>query len=71
MVWFTHNLDFLVRALKSSREIRIEIGDDTIDVHAKEVKGREHDILYAKQASIYTRFADHQRNTKRIIWSSH
>ena len=48
-------------------DVQIEVGDDTIDVHAEEIKGREHDLLYKRQAALYPAFADYQRKTKRII----
>ena len=53
--------------LKAHPDIQIEVGDDTIDVHAEEVMGREHDTLYARQATLYPQFGDYQRKTKRII----
>ncbi len=48
-------------------EAKIEVGDNTIDVHAQEMKGPEHDRLYAKQVSLYPQFGEYQRKTKRII----
>jgi deazaflavin-dependent oxidoreductase (nitroreductase family) len=53
--------------LKAHPDIQIEVGDDTIDVHAKEITGSERDTLYNRQAALYPRFADYQRKTKRII----
>jgi len=53
--------------LKAHPDIKIEVGDDTIDVHAKGITGSERDILYNRQAALYPRFADYQRKTKRII----
>ena len=53
--------------LKAHPDIQIEVGDDTIDVHAEEVLGREHDTLYSRQATLYPQFGDYQRKTKRII----
>jgi deazaflavin-dependent oxidoreductase (nitroreductase family) len=53
--------------LKAHPDVQIEVGDESIDVHADEVKGPEHDRLYAKQAKLYPQFAEYQRNTKRII----
>jgi deazaflavin-dependent oxidoreductase (nitroreductase family) len=53
--------------LKAHPDIQIEIGDETIDVHAEEIVGPEHDKLYAHQASLYPGFAQYQRQTKRII----
>ncbi|MFI5404347.1 MAG: nitroreductase/quinone reductase family protein [Candidatus Gagatemarchaeaceae archaeon] len=48
-------------------DVQIEVGDDTVDVHAEEVKGRERDTLYGRQAALYPQFAEYQRGTKRII----
>jgi hypothetical protein len=45
----------------------IEMGDEIIDVHASEVTSRERDTLYGRQAELYLRFGDYQRQTKRII----
>jgi len=53
--------------LKAHPNVKIEVGDKTIDVHVEEIKGPEHDRLYAKQASLYPNFGEYQRNTKRII----
>ncbi len=53
--------------LKAHPDVQIEVGDETIDVHAEEIKGLEHDSLYARQAMLYPGFAEYQRKTKRII----
>ena len=53
--------------LMAHPDVKIEVGDETIDVHAEEIKGREHDALYARQAKLYPGFAEYQRKTKRII----
>jgi deazaflavin-dependent oxidoreductase (nitroreductase family) len=53
--------------LKNNPDVQIEVGDDTIDVHAEEIKGEERDRLYAKQAALHPQFADYQRKTKRAI----
>ncbi len=53
--------------LKAHPDVQIEIGDETIDVHAEEITGREHDALYERQATLYPAFAGYQRRTKRII----
>jgi hypothetical protein len=47
--------------------VKIEVGDETIDVHAEEIKGPERDRLYKKQASLYPQFAQYQQKTKRTI----
>jgi deazaflavin-dependent oxidoreductase (nitroreductase family) len=53
--------------LKAHPHIKIEVGDDTIDVHAEEMIGVEHDRLYKIQSTRYPQFADYQRKTKRVI----
>ncbi len=53
--------------LKAHPHIKVEVGDETIAVHAEEVKGPERDRFYAMQSSLYPRFADYQKKTKRII----
>lgn len=53
--------------LKAHPDIQIEVGDETIDVHAEEITGPERDRLYAHQASLYTGFDRYQRQTKRVI----
>ncbi|MDG6904635.1 MAG: nitroreductase family deazaflavin-dependent oxidoreductase [Nitrososphaerota archaeon] len=53
--------------LKAHPEVQIEVGDETINVRAEEIKGTERDRLYAKQASLYPSFAEYQSKTKRII----
>lgn len=53
--------------LKANPDIKIEVGDEMIDVHAAVVVGPERDTLYGRQAALHPRFADYQRQTKRII----
>jgi deazaflavin-dependent oxidoreductase (nitroreductase family) len=53
--------------LKACPDIQIEVGDETIEVHAKEITGPEHDTLYARQASVYPAFTQYQRQRKRVI----
>jgi deazaflavin-dependent oxidoreductase (nitroreductase family) len=53
--------------LKAHPDVEIEVGDDTIKVRAVELGGDERDRMYAKQASLYPRFGDYQRSTKRKI----
>jgi deazaflavin-dependent oxidoreductase (nitroreductase family) len=55
------------RNLQEHPDVQIEVGDDTIDVHAEEVRGQERDRLYERQASLYSGFADYQLKTKRVI----
>lgn len=53
--------------LKAHPDTQIEVGDETIRVHAEEIKGAERDRLYSKQASLYPNFAEYQRKTSRTI----
>ena len=53
--------------MKAHPNVQIEVGDDTIDVHAEEITGSERDGLYARQSSIYPTFAEYQAKTKRTI----
>ncbi len=53
--------------IKAHPDVQIEVGDETIDVHAEEITGPERDELYERQASIYPTFAQYQAKTKRII----
>jgi deazaflavin-dependent oxidoreductase (nitroreductase family) len=48
-------------------EVRIEVGDETIDVRAVDLQGAERDTNYAEQARRYPGFADYQRKTERVI----
>ena len=53
--------------LKAHPDIQIEVGDETIDVHADEVLGAERNNLFKRQATLYPAFAGYQRQTKRTI----
>jgi deazaflavin-dependent oxidoreductase (nitroreductase family) len=53
--------------LKAHPDVKIEVGDETIDVRAEEITGHERDRLYARQASLYPAFGEYQRGTKRVI----
>ena len=48
-------------------DVKIEVGDKTIDVHAQEVTGAERERIYARQAQLYPQFANYQKQTKRVI----
>ncbi len=48
-------------------EVRIEVGDETLDVRAVELRGAERDAQYAEQARRYPGFADYERATDRVI----
>ena len=53
--------------IKARPDIQIELGDDTVDVHAEEIRGPERERLYEHQSSIYPNFAEYQSKTKRVI----
>jgi deazaflavin-dependent oxidoreductase (nitroreductase family) len=53
--------------LRAHPDVQIEVGDETIDVHAQEILGAEHNNLYKRQAKLYPQFAEYQRRTKRTI----
>jgi deazaflavin-dependent oxidoreductase (nitroreductase family) len=53
--------------LKANPKVKAEIGDETFDMRADEIKGRERDVLYGRQAKLYPGFAEYERKTKRII----
>jgi deazaflavin-dependent oxidoreductase (nitroreductase family) len=53
--------------LMAQPDTKIEVGDETIDVHAEEITGHEHDTLFRRQATLYPTFDDYQQKTKRII----
>ncbi len=57
--WF-HNL-------KAHPETSIEVGSDTLTVHASEATGEERARLYAAQAAAQPQFADYQSKTTRQI----
>ena len=47
--------------------MKIEVGDDTIEVHAEEITGAERDKIYARQSSLMPQFTEYAQKTKRII----
>ena len=53
--------------MKAHPDVRIEIGDETIESRAEEITGAERDRLYERQASTYPTFAQYQQKTKRRI----
>jgi deazaflavin-dependent oxidoreductase (nitroreductase family) len=53
--------------LKAHPDVKIEVGNETIDVRAEEITGAERDRVYKKQASLYPQFAQYQQKTKRTI----
>ena len=53
--------------LKANPDVRIEIGDEIVDVLATELQGAERDEKYAIQAARYPGFAEYERMTSRTI----
>jgi deazaflavin-dependent oxidoreductase (nitroreductase family) len=53
--------------LRVHPDARIEVGDQTLEVHAVEVESPERDVLFARQAALYPGFAGYQRQTARTI----
>jgi len=53
--------------LRAHPDVKVEVGDDTIEAHAEEVTGAERDKIYAQQSSIMPQFAQYAQKTKRII----
>ena len=47
-------------------DIRIEVGDDYVEVHAAELHGAERDAKYAIQAERYPGFAEYEEKTAGI-----
>ena len=53
--------------LRAHPDVRIEVGDDVVEVQATELCGAERDEKYAVQAQRYPGFAKYQRKTPRTI----
>jgi deazaflavin-dependent oxidoreductase (nitroreductase family) len=53
--------------LVANPDVQIEVGDDTLDVHAVQAQGAERDELYARHAARYPAFAEYERKTARRI----
>ena len=53
--------------LTASPDITIEVGTDTIPVHAAEARGEERDRLYRTQAERHPAFAEYAQRTERVI----
>ena len=47
--------------------VRVEVGTDTFEARAVEVKGDERDRLYAQHSEKYPGFAEYQTKTTRLI----
>jgi deazaflavin-dependent oxidoreductase (nitroreductase family) len=61
-----HNPDWYWN-LRANPDATIEVGDDTVAVHATELTGTERDEKYRIQAERYPGFAEYERKTTRVI----
>ena len=57
--WF-HNL-------KAHPDVKIEVGTDTVAVHARVAGGAEHDRIWEAQTQVWPQFADYEKKTKRDV----
>lgn len=53
--------------LKAHPDVRIEVGTDTIDVHASEASDEERERLFSTQAEQMPQFAEYAQQTDRVI----
>jgi deazaflavin-dependent oxidoreductase (nitroreductase family) len=53
--------------LEADHNVKAEIGDETLDMHAEEVTGPERDALYKRQVAAFPTFGEYERKTKRKI----
>jgi deazaflavin-dependent oxidoreductase (nitroreductase family) len=53
--------------LKAHPDVTIEVGPQTLQVHAEEATGAERERLFAAQAERSPQFGEYQRNTSRTI----
>ena len=53
--------------LKAHPEVRIEVGEDALDVVATEAEGEERERLFAAQVERSPQFGEYQRKTERMI----
>jgi deazaflavin-dependent oxidoreductase (nitroreductase family) len=55
------------RNLKAQPDVQIEVGTDTIDVHAVEADGEQRDRLFRAQAERLPQFGEYEQKTDRVI----
>jgi deazaflavin-dependent oxidoreductase (nitroreductase family) len=53
--------------LRANPDVTIEVGDETVAVHATELTGEERDQKYGVQSERYPGFAEYQQKTSRKI----
>jgi deazaflavin-dependent oxidoreductase (nitroreductase family) len=61
------NPDWYHNLVAHPDDVKIEIGDELVDVHADVLKDAERDEKYAEQARRYPGFAEYERKTTRVI----
>lgn len=55
------------RNLLARPDTTVEVGERTVPVRARELRGAERDLAYARQATLYPGFAGMQARTERVI----
>ena len=53
--------------LKAHPDVDVEVGDDTIPVHARVAEGDERDRIWTKQKELMPGFADYEQKSSREI----
>jgi deazaflavin-dependent oxidoreductase (nitroreductase family) len=53
--------------LKANPDVSVEVGDDTISVHARVAEGDERDRIWKKQVERMPGFGDYEQKTTRTI----
>ena len=52
--------------LETNPDITVEVGTETIPVHARVVEGEQRDAIWEKQKQTYSNFAEYEESTKGI-----
>ena len=53
--------------LVANHQVSVEVGCEAYEATATPLSGKEHDRIYAKQASRFSQLGDYQQKTDRII----
>ncbi|MHB8571643.1 MAG: nitroreductase family deazaflavin-dependent oxidoreductase [Candidatus Dormibacteria bacterium] len=53
--------------LQAHPEARVEVGDRTLNVVARDAEGDERELLYARQTEEWPAFAEYRKKTARVI----
>ena len=81
LIYGTHGANYLIVASKGGAPthpawyfnvladptVTVEVGTDSYAARAEVLAGAERDAAYARQAAIFTGFADYQKKTTRVI----